>query len=72
MEVFANVNTDAHPAFIEGYFGADDGAAVKQFLDTQLGEIVSDDVDGPSTLLVEMQEKLRATKAVEFFERFRS
>lgn len=72
MEVFANVNTDAHPAFIEGYFGADDGAAVKQFLDTQLGEIVSDDVDGPSTLLVEMQEKLRATKAVEFFERFRN
>lgn len=71
MEMFANLNTDAHPAFIEGYFGAVDGAAVKQFLDTQLGEIVSDDVDGPSTLLVEMQEKLRATKAVEFFERFR-
>ena len=72
MEVFANVNTDAHPAFIEGYFGAVDGAAVKQFLDTQLGEIVSDEADGPSTLLVEMQEKLRATKAVEFFERFRN
>lgn len=72
MEVFANVNTDAQPTFIEGYFGAVDGAAVKQFLDTQLGEIVSDEVDGPSTLLVEMQEKLRATKAVEFFERFRS
>lgn len=71
MELFANVNTDAQPAFIEGYFGAVDAADVKQFLDTQLGEIVSDDVDGPSRLLAEMQEKLRATKAVEFFERFR-
>jgi RecQ family ATP-dependent DNA helicase len=71
MEVFANVNTNAHPAFIEGYFDAMDGPAIRQFLDSQLGEIVSEDPDGPSTLLLEMQEKLRATKAVEFFERFR-
>lgn len=71
MEVFANMNTDAHPAFIEGYFDTADGPAIRQFLDSQLGEIVSEDLDGPSTLLLEMQEKLRATKAVEFFERFR-
>ncbi|MDV9042569.1 UvrD-helicase domain-containing protein [Stenotrophomonas sp. RAC2] len=71
MEVFANVNTNAHPAFIEGYFDTVDGPAIRQFLDSQLGEIVSEDPDGPSTLLLEMQEKLRATKAVEFFERFR-
>lgn len=71
MEVFANVKTDAHPAFIEGYFDTADGPAIRQFLDSQLGEIVSEDLDGPSTLLLEMQEKLRATKAVEFFERFR-
>ncbi|HDX0788397.1 TPA: UvrD-helicase domain-containing protein [Stenotrophomonas maltophilia] len=71
MEVFANVNTDAHPVFIEGYFDTADGPAVRQFLDTQLGEIVGEDAEGPSTLLLEMQEKLRATKAVEFFERFK-
>lgn len=70
MEIFANVRTEAQPAFIEGYFGAADGVEVKQFLETQLGEIVSDDQDGPSTTLLGMQEKLRATKAVEFFGRF--
>lgn len=72
MEIFANVNADAQPAFIEGYFGTSDGVAVRQFLETQLGEIVIDDTDGPSTILLEMQEKLRATKAVEFFEKFKS
>lgn len=72
MEVFANVNTEVHPAFIEGYFDTADGSAVRQFLDTQLGEIVGENAEGPSTLLLEMQEKLRATKAVEFFERFKS
>lgn len=72
MEVFANVNADAQPAFIEGYFGTSDGVEVRQFLETQLGDIVSDDTDGPSTTLLEMQEKLRATKAVEFFEKFKN
>lgn len=71
MEVFANLNADAQPAFIEGYFATADGVGVKQFLETQLGEIVSDVADGPSTILQEMQEKLRATKAVEFFARFK-
>lgn len=72
MEVFANVNTAAHPAFIEGYFDTAEGPAIRQFLDSQLGEIFSEDLDDRSTLLLEMQEKLRATKAVEFFERFRA
>lgn len=72
MEVFANVNTEAHPAFIEGYFETADGTAVRQFLDTQLGEIVGGDTEDSSTLLLQMQEKLRATKAVEFFERFQT
>ena len=72
MELFANVNADAQPGFIEGYFETADGPGVRQFLDTQLGEIVTDESDGPSTLLVEMQEKLRATKAVEFFQRFQA
>lgn len=72
MELFANINPDAQPVFIEGYFGTSDGAAVREFLETQLGEIASDDTDGSSNLLMEMQEKLRATKAVEFFERFKN
>lgn len=72
MEVFANINSDAQPVFIEGYFGTSDGVAVRQFLETQLGEIVGDDTEGASTILIEMQEKLRATKAVEFFERFKN
>lgn len=72
MEIFANVRPEAHTGFIEGYFANDDAAAVKRFLDTQLGEILTDESNGPSTLLLEMQEKLRATKAVEFFERFKA
>ena len=72
MEVWANVSTEAHSAFIEGYFDTADESGVRQFLETQLGEIVSDDVDGQATFLLTMREKLRATKAIEFFERFRS
>ena len=72
MEMFANVNTAAHPAFIEGYFDTAEGPAIRQFLDSQLGEIFSEDQVDRSTLLLDMQEKLRATKAVEFFARFRA
>lgn len=72
MEVFANMGADAQPAFIEGYFATSNAPSLKQFLDTQLGEILTEGNDGDvSTIIAAMQEKLRATKAVEFFDRFK-
>lgn len=72
MEVFANIGEDARDAFIEGYFGTSDAEGLRQFLDTHLGEIETEDGDeGVSSVIAEMREKVRATKAVEFFERFR-
>ena len=71
MEVFANIGEDAREAFIEGYFGTSDAEGLRQFLDTQLGEIeIEDGNEGVSSVISEMREKVRATKAVEFFERF--
>jgi len=71
MEVFANIGKDAREAFIEGYFGTSDAEGLRQFLDTQLGEIENEDGDeGVSSVISDMREKVRATKAVEFFERF--
>ena len=71
MEVFASVGEDAREAFIEGYFATSSAEELRQFLDTQLGEIAIEDGDeGVSTVISEMREKVRATKAVEFFSRF--
>lgn len=76
MELFANVRADAQEAFITGYFSKSDASGLKDFLETQLGEIeeIDEDEDAPhnSGIIVQMQEKLRATKAVEFFEKFRT
>ncbi|MEN3972319.1 UvrD-helicase domain-containing protein [Sphingomicrobium sp. XHP0235] len=74
MELFANARADAQEAFITGYFSQSDANGLKDFLETQLGEIeeIDEQEDSPnnSRIIVEMQEKLRATKAVEFFEKF--
>lgn len=76
MELFANVRADAQETFITGYFSKSDASGLKDFLETQLGEIeeIDEDEDAPhnSGIIVQMQEKLRATKAVEFFEKFRT
>lgn len=82
MEIFANLRTDAQEAFIAGYFLQSDASGLKDFLETQLGEIeeieeikeIDDGDDAPRTsgIIAQMQEKLRATKAVEFFEKFRT
>ncbi|GEO02210.1 hypothetical protein NSE01_40420 [Novosphingobium sediminis] len=74
MELFANVRTDAQEAFIAGYFSKSNASGLKDFLETQLGEIEETDHDAPdnSGIIIQMQEKLRATKAVEFFEKFKT
>ncbi|BEV01221.1 UvrD-helicase domain-containing protein [Novosphingobium olei] len=76
MELFANVRMDAQDGFISGYFSQSDASGLKDFLETQLGEIeeLDGDADGQATsgIIAQMQEKLRATKAVEFFEKFRN
>ncbi|MEP3145406.1 UvrD-helicase domain-containing protein [Qipengyuania citrea] len=76
MEVFANVRTDAQEAFITGYFSQSDANGLKGFLETQLGEIEEPseggDAQGASSIIAQMQEKLRATKAIEFFEKFKT
>ncbi len=76
MEVFANLRTDAQEAFITGYFSQSDANGLKSFLETQLGEIEEPKEDGnaqgASSIIAQMQEKLRATKAIEFFEKFKT
>lgn len=76
MELFANVRTDAQEAFITGYFSKSDASGLKEFLETQLGEIeeIDENEEGSqnSGIIAQMQEKLRATKAVEFFEKFKT
>lgn len=79
MEVFANLRPEAQDAFIAGYFAQSDAAGMRDFLETQLGEIDDTDADreesgdeNRSRVILEMQEKLRATKATELFERFRA
>lgn len=73
MEVFANMDARAHSTFIEGYFATLEAQGLRQFLETQLGEIPTEDSEeeSVSTVIAEMREKLRATKAVEFFDKFK-
>jgi RecQ family ATP-dependent DNA helicase len=75
MELFANIRTDAQESFISGYFSQSNASDLKDFLETQLGEIeeIDEGANGPysSGIIAQMQEKLRATKAVEFFEKFK-
>lgn len=72
MEVFASIDANARDMFIEGYFATTNAEELRQFLDTQLGEIaIEGGSEGGSTIISEMREKVRATKAVEFFESFK-
>lgn len=76
MEVFANLRPDAQDSFIRGYFEKPDAGQLKDFLETQLGEIEPEESEqgtGGQTgsRIAQMQEQLRATKAVELFDRFR-
>jgi RecQ family ATP-dependent DNA helicase len=73
MEVFANIDAGARESFIQGYFSATTAEELRQFLETQLGEIsIESESEGLTTFVSEMREKVRATKAVEFFERFKT
>lgn len=74
MEVFANLKVEAQTAFITGYFKTRNAEEVKAFLGTQLEELIldGDDAAGGSMLLSSMRDKVRATKATEFFDRFRT
>ncbi|NJC05774.1 superfamily I DNA/RNA helicase/superfamily II DNA/RNA helicase [Sphingomonas kaistensis] len=72
MEVFANLKVDAQEAFIAGYFAQSNAKQLRQFLETQIGEIeIVDDGQG-STIIEQMQEQLRATRVVELFEKFQN
>ncbi len=73
MEVFSNLKVEAQFTFIEGYFKTRNAEEVRAFLETQLEELVQGaaEGEGSSTLLSDMRDKLRATKASAFFERFK-
>jgi len=68
MELFANVPSEAHSTFIEGYFGTPGARELRVFLEKQLGEIGRDGTEDVSSVLADLQEKLRATKVQEFFD----
>ena len=67
MEVFANLPDEARDRFIPGYFANASVDALKEFLEGQLGEI-----EGESGLIAEKRDQLRATRATEFFERYKT
>lgn len=71
MEVFANLPKLAREAFIGGYFSQASGAELKEFLETQLGEI-EEDGDESRGFIASKRDQLRATKATEFFDRYRN
>lgn len=72
MEVFANVDEKAREGFIQGYFASRNAEDLRAFIETQLGEITTEgDHEGIATFVSAMREKVRATKAIEFFERFK-
>ncbi len=79
MEIFANLRPAAQDAFIEGYFAQTDAEGLKDFLESQLGEMEDPEMDGGgeappfkpvSATVSAMRDRLRATKAVEFFAKF--
>ncbi|PHP28697.1 UvrD-helicase domain-containing protein [Limimaricola cinnabarinus] len=67
MEVFANLPDEARDRFIPGYFANASVDTLKDFLDGQLGEI-----EDESGLIAEKRDQLRATRATEFFERYKA
>lgn len=71
MEVFANLPKPAREPFIGGYFAQASGAGLKTFLESQLGEI-EDEGDEATGFIASKRDQLRATKAVEFFERYKN
>lgn len=79
MEIFANLRPTAQDAFIEGYFAQTDSEGMKDFLESQLGEMEDPETEeGGEALPLKhvsptvsaMLDRLRATKAVEFFAKF--
>lgn len=79
MEIFANLRPAAQDAFIEGYFSQTDSEGMKDFLESQLGEMDDPETKGGgeasplkrvSVTVGGMRDRLRATKAVEFFAKF--
>ena len=72
MEVFVNLRPEAQEAFVAGYFACPDAARLKAFLETQLGEIEEEEEENDGGgRIAQMQERLRATRAVELFDFFR-
>lgn len=71
MEVFTNLPETARQDFIGGYFANANAAELKDFLETQLGEIEFID-ETASSFITEKLDQLRATKATEFFDRYQN
>ncbi|MGD9665726.1 MAG: UvrD-helicase domain-containing protein, partial [Novosphingobium sp.] len=70
MEVFANLPQPVRGDFIGPYFAQANGTALKAFLETQLGEIEGEDNE-VAAFIAAKRDQLRATRATEFFERYR-
>jgi RecQ family ATP-dependent DNA helicase len=72
-EVFASLRSEAREVFIDGYFSCETSTQLKEFLETQLGDVADEGDDGvASELIIRMRERLRSTKVVEFFARYNS
>jgi superfamily I DNA/RNA helicase len=71
MEVFTNLPETARQDFIGGYFANANATELKDFLETQLGEIEFND-ETASSFITEKLDQLRATKATEFFDRYQN
>jgi superfamily II DNA helicase RecQ/superfamily I DNA/RNA helicase len=71
MEVFTNLPETARQDFIGGYFANANAAELKDFLETQLGEIEFND-ETASSFITEKLDQLRATKVTEFFDRYQN
>lgn len=67
MEVHANLPEEARDRFVPGYFACTDVDALKGFVDEQLGEI-----EDETGVFAEKRDQLRATRAAEFFDRYRN
>ena len=70
MEVFANLPQRARGTFIEGYFRQENTAALKDFVESQLGEI-EEDGEGASGFIARKREQLRATQVANYFADFK-
>ena len=71
MEIFANLPEKARDRFIKGYFANTDVNELKDFLESQLGEI-EDHNGGVSGIITQKRDQLRATSATKFFAKYDS